>query len=261
MDYLSANKKIWDGRVEAHMASDFYDNDSFLKGRNSLNKIELDVLGDIRNQTIAHLQCHFGQDSLSMARMGAKVTGVDLSEKAIEQAKNLNQQLQLDAEFYCSDILTYQGQKEAFDIVFASYGVLGWHPDITTWFKVASQLLKPGGRVVLVEFHPVLWMFDATFSHIEHSYFNRQAIVEQVTDSYTDGSDLDEPLTEYGWNHSLSDVFNALKKNGLQLQQFEEFDYSPYNCFQGCVETQQGFQIESLQGKLPMVYAIEAIKR
>ena len=261
MEYLSANKKIWDGRVETHMASEFYDNESFLKGRNSLNKIELDVLGDIRNQSIAHLQCHFGQDSLSMARMGAKVTGVDLSDKAIEQAKQLNQQLELDAEFHCSDILSYRGQTEAFDIVFASYGVLGWHPNITAWFKVASELLKSGGRMVLVEFHPVLWMFDATFHHIEHSYFNRDAIVEQVTDSYTDGSELEEPLIEYGWNHSLSDVFNALKTNGLQLQHFEEHDYSSYNCFHGCVKADRGFQIESLQGKLPMVYAIEAIKR
>ena len=144
---IKINQKSWEDRTSIHLKSKFYDLEAFKKNPMSLKSFELEGLGDVKGKSLLHLQCHFGQDSLSMARMGAKVTGVDLSEKAIEQANNLNQQLQLDAEFYCSNILIYQDQKEAFDIVFASYGVLGWHPDISAWFKVASQLLKPGGEL------------------------------------------------------------------------------------------------------------------
>ncbi len=257
MDYLSANRNVWNQRVAAHMQSDFYDNESFIAGRNTLNEIELKLLGDVTGKRILHLQCHFGQDSLSLARMGAKVTGVDLSDVAIEEARKLNQQLELDAEFICSDVLQladhHSGQ---YDLVFASYGVIGWHPDITRFMQVAAHFLKPGGQFLLVEFHPVIWMLDHQCQNIEHSYFNREAIVETNTESYTDGSKLEQPMEEYGWNHSLSEVFNAGFANGLTLTHFHEYDYSPYDCFEGTIKTAQGYQIAGREGVLPMVFSL-----
>ncbi len=261
MNYLEANRTLWNQRVDAHVSSEFYDNESFIAGRNTLNDIELALLGDINNQHIAHVQCHFGQDSLSMARMGAKVTGIDLSDAAIDKARELNQQLDLDAEFVVSDILTADTVVEKkFDTVFASYGVIGWHPDINRWAQVVSHLLKPGGRLVLAEFHPVIWMFSHDFAKVEYSYFNRSPIVETVNDSYTDGSQLAQPLTEYGWNHSLGELFGALKNTGMAVQDFQEYDYSPYDCFQRSVKIDNGFQIAGMEGLLPLVYSLVAIK-
>ena len=124
-DYIKINKQTWNNKTEVHIASDFYDNKSFLEGKSTLNSIELDLLGDLKDKKILHLQCHFGQDSLSLARMGAKVTGVDLSDKAIEKATEFNQLLHLDVKFICCDIYdlpTYLNEK--FDIVFTSYGII-----------------------------------------------------------------------------------------------------------------------------------------
>ncbi len=257
MDYLTANRNVWNQRVAVHMQSDFYDNESFIAGRNSLNNIELALLGDVTEKRILHLQCHFGQDSLSLARMGAKVTGVDLSDVAIEEARKLNQLLELDAEFICSDVLQLpELHNELYDVVFASYGVIGWHPSMNRFMEVASQYLKPGGRFILAEFHPVIWMLDHQLENIEHSYFNRSAIVETNIESYTDGSQLAEPMEEYGWNHSLSEVFNAGFAHGLTLTHFNEYDYSPYNCFAGMVRTEQGFQVTRKEGVLPMVFSL-----
>ncbi|WP_205859127.1 class I SAM-dependent methyltransferase [Pleionea sediminis] len=262
MNYLKANTELWNQRVDAHVNSEFYDNESFLAGRNSLNSIELGLLGNVNGKKVAHLQCHFGQDSLSLARMGAKVTGVDISDAAIDKARELNQRLNLDAEFVVSDILTLDKKVEQkFDVVFASYGVIGWHPDIERWFEMASYLLKPGGQLVFVEFHPVVWMFDNNLSKVVYSYFNKEPIIETVTNSYTDGSQLEQPLKEYGWNHSLSEVFNAIQKAGLILDSFDEYDYSPYDCLGKSVPSEHGFQIEGLEGKLPLVYSLSALKK
>ena len=104
LDYLTMNKDSWNKRVPVHVQSEFYFVEEFLKGKSSLNEIELNLLGDVRGKSILHLQCHFGQDSLSLARLGAQVTGVDLSDVAIAQAIELNDKLQLDAEFVCCDV-------------------------------------------------------------------------------------------------------------------------------------------------------------
>ncbi|MEE4245771.1 MAG: class I SAM-dependent methyltransferase [Kangiellaceae bacterium] len=260
-DYLKANKALWNQRVAAHLNSDFYDNESFMQGRNSLNKIELDLLGDVSDQSIIHLQCHFGQDTLSLARMGAKVTGVDLSDKAIATARDLNTQLGLDATFIEYDVLSFdQVHNQTYDTVFASYGVIGWHPDIVQWASVVSHLLKPGGRLVFAEFHPVIWMLDEEFQTIKYNYYNDGAIIDTVTNSYVDGSELDHPMNEYGWNHSLGEVFNALQAAGLQVTNFNEYNYSPYNCFSRCVPCDDGYYIEGYEGKVPLVYSLVARK-
>src|SRR5690606_5040157 len=164
-DYLAINKKSWNQRVQTHLDSEFYELPAFLKGKSSLNQIELDLLKDIKGKSILHLQCHFGQDSISLARMGAKVTAVDFSDKAIDAAKELCTKLGVDVNFLCSDIYELphilDGQ---FDIVFTSYGTIGWLPDLQKWAKVVSHYLKNKGEFIFVEFHPVVWMFDDDFS-------------------------------------------------------------------------------------------------
>jgi len=262
-NYIEINRQSWNSRTDIHLKSDFYDLDGFLKGKTSLNDIELNLLGDIKGKTILHLQCHFGQDTISLGRLGAKeITGVDLSDKAIESAKQIANDTDSIADFICCDIYDLPNHLEKqFDIVFTSYGTIGWLPDLDKWAKVISKFLKPGGQFIFVEFHPVVWMFDDNFEKIGYNYFNSGAIIETADGTYADKT-ADITQEYVTWNHSLSEVMNSLIQNGLEIKVFNEFDYSPYNCFNRTVEFEPGkYRIEHLDNKIPMVYSIVATKK
>ena len=262
-NYIEINRALWDEKTKYHANSAFYnmDNGGFVNNVSSLNNIELDLLGDVKGKTILHLQCHFGQDTLSLAKLGAKATGVDFSGAAIQKANELNGELGLDAEFICTDIYDLPSVlDEQFDIVFTSYGTIGWLPDIQRWAQIVSRYVKPGGKFVFVEFHPVVWMFDSNFSSVQYSYFNKEAIVETLTGTYADRR-ADIQQQEIGWNHDLSEVMQNLINAGLQIGSFNEYDYSPCNCFANMVETKPGrYQIAGMEGKIPMVYSLVARK-
>lgn len=261
-DYLEKNKHSWNERTSYHIRSGFYNMENFLKGQTSLKEIELPLLGDIAGKRILHLQCHFGQDTISLARMGAKVTGIDLSDNAIAQANLLTKQTKVDARFICCDIYDLPNHlNEQFDIVFTSYGTIGWLPDLDQWAKIVSMFLEPGGKFIFVEFHPVIWMFDYNFEKIGYNYFNDGPIVEIENGTY---ADKDAPITTetVSWNHSISEVVNSLLQNDIELDSFDEFNYSPYNCFNETVEFEPGkFRVKHLGNKVPMLYAITATKK
>lgn len=144
INYIEINKQSWNNRVDAHLKSEFYDVTGFLNGNSSLNSIELELLGDVKGKSILHLQCHFGQDSISLARLGAKVTSVDLSDKAIENGKTLAKQTSADVNFICCDVYDLPHHlTEQFDMVFTSYGTIGWLPDLDKWASLISRYLKP----------------------------------------------------------------------------------------------------------------------
>ena len=256
-DYKNVNKQTWNNKVDIHVASDFYNVTDFLSGKNSVPKIDLDLLGDIKGKTILHLQCHFGQDTLSLARLGAKCTGVDLSDKAIKKAQELNEQLGLDAKFICSDVYDSPNHlDEKFDIVYTSYGTIGWLPDLDKWAKVISHFLKPNGKLVFVEFHPVVWMFDDDFTKIKYHYHNEKPIVEEYSGTYAN-KEADIRTDYMGWNHSLAEVFKALMNNGLQIEHFDEYDFSNYNCFSETIEFEPNkFRIKHLENKIPMMFSL-----
>lgn len=261
-NYLKINKETWNKKVEVHLKSDFYFVDEFIKGKNSLNPIELSILGNIQGKNILHLQCHFGQDSISLSRLGGKVIGVDLSDKAIEAAWDLARKTNNNTEFICSDIYELPEKlHQKFDIVYTSYGTIGWLPDLDCWAKVISHFLKPKGQFILIEFHPTIWMFDDDFTEIKYHYFNEKPIIENFTGTYADRNSTIETQT-ISWNHSLSEVLSSLLNNGLRLESFEELDYSPYRCFKHMVEVEPNkFRIKHLDNKVPMVYALSAIKQ
>lgn len=261
MNYIEVNKKLWNQKTEIHYNSDFYDIDAFIKGKDSLNPIETELLGSFKEKTILHLQCHFGLDTISLSRHGALPTGVDFSENAIKKAKHLNQLLGTDAKFIQSDI--YQLQQildEKFDIVFTSYGVVGWLPDMKKWAKIINQFLKPGGEFIMVEFHPVLWIFDYDFKQIEYNYMDTNPIIEELEGTYTN---REAPIKDKSvcWNHGLATVVNAIVKTGLIITDFSEYDHSPYNCFKNTVKIDDGkYQIKGLENKIPMLYSLKAKK-
>lgn len=258
-NYLEINRKSWNNKVDIHLNSDFYDMKSFLAGKTSLNPIELELLGDLKGKKILHLQCHFGQDSISLSRLGAEVTGIDLSDKAIETAQKLAIKTNSSAKFICCDIYDLQLHlSDKFDIVFSSYGTIGWLPDLDKWAKIINQFLKPNGQFVFVEFHPVVWMFDNEFQNVAYNYSSPEAIVETFEGTYADKeANLSQEYVM--WNHGLGKVFGSLIQNGLIINYFEEFDYSPYNCFENTIEFEpKKFRIKKMGDKIPMVYALIA---
>lgn len=260
-DYINVNRKAWDNKVEIHVNSQFYNNDAFIGGKSSLNDIELRMLDDLTGKSVLHLQCHFGQDTISLGRLGARTLGVDLSDNAINAAQDLAKKTESSARFICSDVYDLPNKSdEKFDKIFTSYGTIGLLPDIDKWARVISHFLKPGGELIFVEFHPVVWMFDDDFNEIKYAYFKQDPIIEVEEGTY---ANRDAPLEQktITWNHSLTEVINSLLSNGMSIEAFKEYDYSPYDCFNGTKEVSPGkFRIEKLGDKIPMVYSIRARK-
>jgi len=258
---ILSNQKLWDSKVASHFKSEFYRINDFINGWNSLNTIEKDLLGDVNGKKILHLQCHFGQDTLSLQRMGAKCVGVDFSLNAINQAKELNVSLALDAEFIYADVL-HLGilDQGPFDIVYTSYGTIGWLPNLNEWAKSISTNLKTGGKFIFVEFHPFIWTFDNDLKKITYPYFNRIDIVEEESISYADNNS--NGIKTITWNHSLGEVYQSLKSEGLDIIDFNEFDYSPYNCMPNLEEVEKGkYKFKHLNSEIPMTYSIVAVKQ
>jgi SAM-dependent methyltransferase len=259
--YFQANKDLWDRRTTIHKDSAFYDVAGFKAGKNILTPIESTELGDVKGKKMLHLQCHFGLDSLNWTRLGANVTGIDFSDDAINEAKRLSDELGMDAKFICCNIYDIKNHlKGEFDIVFTSYGVISWLPDLDKWAEIISHFLKPQGTFYMAEFHPVIWMFDDDFKEIKYCYEHREVIETESQGTYTDRN-ADIKAKEYGWNHSVSEVLNALITHGMQIEFFNEHMYSPYPCFNNVVQNDNGnWWIKGLEDRIPMVYSVKAIK-
>lgn len=260
-DFLNENKSAWNSVVDAHFESQFYDVAGFLSGKSTLNEIELELLGDVSNKKLLHLQCHFGLDTLSLARLGAKVSGVDFSEKAIEKAKELAFAIGVEAEFINQSIYDFRPKEKMFDLVFTSYGTIAWLPDLNVWAACIAKALRGGGHFIFVDFHPAYWMFDAEVRQLNYSYFNKGVIFETQQGSYA-APQGDFEFATHTWNHSIADIVTALLKQGLVLSEFIELDYSPYAIFKNCIEIAPGqYQISNQQGILPLILAMKWEKR
>lgn len=258
-DYLKKNKDAWNQKTLYHYESDFYDVQGFLSGKSSLRAIELALLGELKEKSILHLQCHFGQDSLCLARMGAKVTGIDFSENAIEYARTLAREAGIEANFVLTDVYHVPDCiSEKFDIVFTTYGTIGWLPDLEKWANVIATMLKPGGKLIFVDFHPLVWMLDNQFKEIYYSYFNEAPIIELEKGTYADETAPIETET-ISFNHGLSEIINSLIKSGMNIDLLNEYPYSPYQCFPGmkAIGTNE-YIFEHFGPKIPLVYAILA---
>jgi len=155
-EWFALNRASWNARTPVHLRSRFYDLEAFKAGQTSLKPIELEQVGDVRGKSLLHLQCHFGQDTLSWARLGARVTGLDLSDVAIAEARALASGLGIRARFVEGNVYDAPALLggERFDVVFTSYGVVGWLPRLEPWARAIAASLAPGGTFHGVEFHP-----------------------------------------------------------------------------------------------------------
>ncbi|MFA9393004.1 MAG: class I SAM-dependent methyltransferase [Prolixibacteraceae bacterium] len=258
-NHFEINRLSWNIRTDIHIQSEFYNNEKFIQGGTSLNQIELDLLGDIKGKKILHLQCHFGQDTISLSRLGAEVTGIDLSDIGIERAKELAKKTGSNAKFICCNLYELPDHLEQkFDLIFTSYGTIVWLPDLTKWAAIVAQFIKPTGKFIFVEFHPFLWMYDDEFKGIKYNYFNTGKIYEIEEGSYTDSEDKVN-LESVTWNHSLSEVMNSLIDQGLIIRSFHEYNYNPYNCFKNSFKvSEKKYRIHSFNDHVPMVYSVVA---
>jgi SAM-dependent methyltransferase len=224
--YFDQNQELWDGFVSIHEKSEFYNLDGFKHGKSSLHSIELEEMGDVSRKSLLHLQCHFGMDTLSWARLGARVTGVDFSEKAIRLAEALAQELSIDARFIQSNIYDlHRILDDRYDIVFTSYGVLCWLPDLHEWGRTVHHFLKDTGTFYMVEFHPILGMFDDD-GVIRDKYFSTEEPARyEVKGSYAEPN-VEFHHLSYEWYHSLSDIINVIIEAGLRIEFVHEYPFS-----------------------------------
>jgi 2-polyprenyl-3-methyl-5-hydroxy-6-metoxy-1,4-benzoquinol methylase len=264
--YYEVNKKRWNELVTIHAKSKEYDLEGFISGKNSLHSIELEALGDVRGKSLLHLQCHFGLDTISWARLGARVTGVDFSDSAIELAQNIANRVGVKAEFICSNVFELsEVLKKQYDIVFTSYGVLMWLHDIDDWGKIVARYLKPGGVFFIAEFHPFAWVFDDNGEElkIKYSYWHsNEPIYWEENGSYADPDAKVENKGDYEWAHPISDVVNALINAGLILKEFKEYPFSvDASNPPGLVKCEDGYsRFKDKSIDIPLLYSIKAVK-
>jgi SAM-dependent methyltransferase len=230
-DYLAVNRAVWDERVGINYRSEMYDVDGFRAGAVKLLPHEIEEVGDVAGKDLLHLQCHFGIDTMSWGRLGARVTGVDFSERAIEQARQLSSELGLPATFVCCDVLDLPAHLDgAFDVVYTSYGVLGWLPDLERWAQVIAHFLRPGGIFYITELHPFVWPFDdsdgVTDLRVRFPYFARETPLPfPVQGSYSDPEAHVAQTVENCWPHSLGEIVTVLVAAGLRIEFLHEWPY------------------------------------
>lgn len=257
--FLKANQMAWDDMTRVHINSPFYDLEGFKAGKTSLTPIELKGLGPVQDKDLLHLQCHFGLDTLSWARLGARVTGVDFSPEAISQANRIAGENNIPGRFIRSDVYKLPEElDETFDIVFTSYGALCWLPDLDAWAAIVRRYLRPGGIFYVAEFHPGVYQFDFNTKQIAYNYFNSGKPYEENEEgSYADpGADI--KTKTYFWCHSLAEIASALLKQGLTMLEFREWDYSPYNCFPNMKERAPGeYVFGDFPASLPHVFEMK----
>ena len=244
-DRLAANRANWDDRTAVHVQSQFYDVEGWLRAAPGPRPREIEMLGDVSGLRLAHLQCHFGLDTLAFARAGAQVTGLDFSPAAIDAARAVAQRAGLAdrAEFTCAnvyDALDTLG-RERFDVVYVSLGALTWLPSVGRWAEQAAGLLVPGGKLYLHDVHPLAWSLADDSLALQHTYFEEpEPFVDDDGVTYTDGENTITHKRSYEWNHSIGETVTALVEHGLRLDRLVEHDWTVWPRFNWLVQNADG---------------------
>lgn len=264
--HTEQNLRHWNEVTPIHAKSRFYDVKGFKAGRCTLMSVEREELGDVKGKTLLHLQCHFGMDTMSWARLGAKVTGVDFSDKAIELAKSLSKELGIEAEFLCCNIYELpRVLKGEYDIVFTSYGILCWLPDLKKWAQIITHFLKPGGTFYIIEGHPFNTVFEneryTKELKVRYSYFHSSEPTKWEPDGTYADKDAKVTNPSYEWTHPLSNIINALISAGLQIEFLHEFPYWCEDHFPFMEKGQDGWwRLKGGKETIPLMFSLKATK-
>ena len=227
--WRETNRENWDERVPIHVSGEFYDVAGFKAGAERLRPFELEEVGGVSGKDLVHLQCHFGIDTLSWARHGARVTGLDFSGPAVEAAAKLAGEMGIEADFVESDVydaVNALGGRD-FDIVYTGLGALIWLPDIRHWAGIVSELPRPGGFLYVAEFHPFTEVFGDEDLTVEHDYFHsEEPTIWDEPGTYADLEAETVHNQSFEWKHTISDVVNAVIGAGLTVELLNEHDYT-----------------------------------
>jgi SAM-dependent methyltransferase len=261
VDWRALNQANWDDRVPIHVASSFYDLAGFRAGADTLRPFEPAEAGDLPRQQLVHLQCHIGLDTLSWARRGALVSGLDFSAPAIAAASALAAELGIEANFVVSDVYDAPAALggRRFDIVYTGIGALAWLPDIPRWARVVAGLLAPGGFLYLVEGHPVAQILDdATGLVVSRDYFDSRPTVEEYAHTYTDGPPLEHVRT-VEFQHGIGEVITALIEAGLRIEFLHEFDFDAFGRYESLRRQDDGtYRFPPGRPRVPLIFSVRA---
>lgn len=262
--YLQTNKAMWNEYVGINSHSAMYNLDAFRQGANMLNSVERDEVGDVKGKTLLHLQCHFGMDTLSWARLGAQVTGMDFSDEGIKLAKKLSEDLSIPGRFVCCDLydLPQALPAETFDIVFTSYGALCWLPDIKRWAEIAASYVKPGGFLYIAEFHPFALVFDDESEELRFRYpYYEKMMSFDVEGSYADRNAQVSVKRDYEWNHTMGEIVTGLIDAGLRIEYLHEYPFSVYGQLAMLRPDGKGYwHFPDGAKPIPLMYSLKASK-
>jgi SAM-dependent methyltransferase len=267
-DYLQVNRANWDERAPAHAESPDYDVDCFIEDPDFISDVvrfDLPRLGDVAGARGVHLQCHIGTDTISLARLGAKMTGLDFSPASLTHARDLAARSGSDVDFVEGDVYaaTELLGTNSFDLVFTGIGALCWLPSITRWASVVTGLLRPGGRLFLREGHPMLWALadprpDGLLV-VEYPYVETaEPIVWDEPGTYVSTGRMFAATVTHNWNHGLGEVVSALLDHGLMLTGLEEHDSVPWDALPGMMRrTDHGeYRLIDRPERLPHSYTL-----
>lgn len=271
--YLEINRANWDERAPAHAASPDYAVSRFVEDPEYLSEVvrfDLPRLGEIQGLRGVHLQCHIGTDTLSLARLGAEMTGLDLSAASLQQARLLSERAGPPVEFVESTVFDAVGAlgAGAFDFVFTGIGALCWLPSVTRWANVVAELLVPGGRLLMREGHPMLWaLADARpdgLLVVDYPYFeNQEPLVFDEPTTYVQTDVTFTHTVTHEWNHGLGEIVGALLGAGMELTMLAEHDSVPWEAFPGqMTQIDLGeWRLTDRPQRLPHSYTLHAVKR
>ena len=272
-EWLDANRAQWDERVPVHLASDFYDQSKLRAGHGQLYPLEEAELAalypdGLEGLRVLHLQCHFGADSLVLAQRGATVVGIDFSKPAVLAARALATEVGLQdrARFIHANVYDARHtlpEPESFDLVYTTWGTIGWLPDVAEWARIIAWYLKPGGRLYFADGHPTAFVFDglddAGMPAYAYPYNSEGAadVVEDTTD-YADDEVVLENTKTFEWTHPIGETLTALLNAQLSIEFFHEHYEVPWRIFPSVVPKGDGMFGWPDKKWLPLSYSLSA---
>jgi SAM-dependent methyltransferase len=263
---MVVNRRMWDEAVPLHVDSPSYAVPRFRTGWIPLLPLELKEVGSVRGRTLLHLQCHFGMDTLSWARLGARVTGVDYSPPAIRAAVRLAREVGIEARFVESNVYDVTRRlRGRFDLVYTGKGALCWLPDLPRWAETVAHFLRPGGRLFYLEDHPVAELFEwlpAAKEFVRRNrYFQREPIRDETLGTYAAPEARLRHAVSFSWVHPISEVLTSLLRAGLRIESFTEFPYTYWHRYPPMREDRQGYwHLNGPEGSIPLMYSLSARK-
>lgn len=266
-EHLLANQALWDEYTAINAASPLYELDRFKAGAIKLHPLErAELEADVPGRDLLHLQCHFGMDTLSWARLGARVTGIDFSSKAIALARSLSEELSIPARFICCDLYDLPRHLDGqFDIVFTSYGVLGWLPDLRGWADLVARYLRPGGIFYMAEIHPAAMLFSEKVTgaewRVEYDYFKEGVTVYQDEGTYSDPTAKVEHNSSHEWMYQLGTVVSELSRTGLRIEYLHEHPFTVYRQFPFLERREDShWYLPEGMPRVPLLFSLRAVK-